>query len=66
MIKQHLYRSNEFEEWFSNSEFREQRELLYPLLVAWSNGYEDGLNKGIQKVKDEIHNTLYGRKEMGG
>jgi heme-degrading monooxygenase HmoA len=67
-----LYRSDSFEDWFHSSEFIKQhtygteQQLMYPTLVAWSRGYDEGFKKGEEFVKEKIFRELYGRKEMGG
>ena len=66
-----LYRTDEFEAFFNACDFIQNlhygtpQELCYPMLVAWSRGYDEGVKKGQQEVKDRLFNTLYARKEMG-
>lgn len=65
-----LHRTDEFEAFFNSCDFIENygttQELFYPMLVAWSRGYEKCVRKGKQEVKDRLFNELYARKEMGG
>lgn len=61
-----LYISQEFDAWFSTSEFREQTELFYPLLVAWSRGQDHGAKMNHIKENDELFAKLFARQEMGG
>jgi hypothetical protein len=59
-MSEELYRSDEFEEWFNSCDFVKdnlygnQQELMYPLLVAWSRGYDDGFKQGVKLFKRKI------------
>lgn len=61
-----LYRTDEFEDWLKESEFKNNNELFYALLVAWSRGFDDGFKKGMKAKQDEIYDHFFARKEMGG
>jgi hypothetical protein len=70
MIEENLYRTDEFESFFNACDFIEHYgtpgEMFYPMLVAWSRGYDEGFRKGQEDIKQKIFDELYARKEMGG